>query len=73
MEWLEDKLAGRPGLWKVYCGLNFCKETRADGSVKADGVLFKIFSRVFYLKCACCSAVRGIIFGLLLGAVLWLR
>jgi hypothetical protein len=71
MEKFEQWLAKKPVLWRWYCALNFCKETYADGRVKVDGFWFRLFSRVFYLKCSCCSALRGLVVGFGLATLVW--
>jgi hypothetical protein len=68
IEALEAVIARHPTLWRLYVALNFCKEAYADGTPKVDGPLFNVFKRVFYLECACCAALRGILVGLLAGA-----
>jgi hypothetical protein len=70
MEALEAALSRRPRLWRIYLALNPCKEAYADGTFKTDGPAFKAFAAVFYLKCPCCAALRGLIAGLLLGLAL---
>jgi hypothetical protein len=67
MELIESRLEKHPGLWRVYLALNLCKSRYADGTVKEDGRLFRLFDRVFYLNCSCCAAVRGILAGLIAG------
>jgi hypothetical protein len=70
MELIESRLEKHPGLWRIYMVLNFCKSQYADGTVKTDGPLFRLFSRIFYLQCSCCAACRGILAGLIAGFVL---
>ena len=67
MDWLEAKIQRRPRLWALYLRLNFCKGQLADGSPKPESTLFRAFSRIFYLDCSCCAALRGLAFGFVLG------
>jgi hypothetical protein len=67
MEIFEAWLAKSPTLFRIYVALNFCKAEYADGTPKKEGVLFKLFSKLFYLQCSCCSALRGLLFGFILG------
>jgi hypothetical protein len=70
IEVLEAALARRPALWRIWCAVNFCKAEFADGTAKEDGPAFRLFRRIFHLECSCCSALRGILAGLLVGFVL---
>jgi hypothetical protein len=67
MDWLENRLQRFPRLWRLYMALNFCKNQYADGTLKTDGPVFRLFARVFYLNCSCCAALRGILAGLIIG------
>ena len=70
IEIFEDALMRRPRLWRAWVWLNPCKEAYADGAPKVDGPLFKAFAAVFYLKCSCCAAIRGLAIGLAAGFLL---
>jgi hypothetical protein len=73
MELLEEWVKKRPRLWRAYVYVNFCKSEYADGTLKDATLLFRLFSRVFYLECSCCSAIRGLLIGaLLVEAIRWL-
>jgi hypothetical protein len=67
MDRLEGWLSKSPRLWAVYVRLNFCKAQYADGTPKKDGIMFRIFSKVFYLDCSCCAALRGLLAGFAMG------
>jgi hypothetical protein len=67
MEIFESLLRRAPRLWALYLRLNPCKAELADGSPKPPGRLYDAFYRVFYLDCSCCSALRGLLAGFLLG------
>ena len=69
MDMLESVLQKLPRLWAFYLKWNFCKAHLADGSRKPDTIFSRIFERVFYLECSCCSALRGIVFGFVLGVL----
>ena len=69
MNLIEGILARFPRLWRLYVRLNFCKAELADGTPKADGLPFRIFSKVVHLECSCCAAVRGLAAGFALGVV----
>jgi hypothetical protein len=75
MTWIEAVLRRFPRLWAFYVKWNFCKGQLADGTAKPDSRLFRAFAWAFHLECSCCSALRGLIFGALLGAgvTLWLK
>jgi hypothetical protein len=68
MTLLESILMRFPRLWAAYVRWNFCKGQYADGTPKPESALFRAFARAFHLECSCCSALRGILFGLLVGA-----
>jgi hypothetical protein len=70
MEKLEAWIERYPRLWRAYVYLNFCKNAYADGLPKPDSRLFKLFYKIFYLDCSCCSAIRGLVFGTLFGLAL---
>jgi hypothetical protein len=73
MDALESVLIKYPRLWAKYIKWNFCKADLADGTSKKDSWLFDLYYKVFYLDCACCAALRGILFGLVVGLALgWL-
>jgi hypothetical protein len=68
MEIMEDRLRRFSlRLWSLYLRFNFCKDSFADGSPKPPSRLFDAYYAVFYLKCPCCAAARGMLAGLLLG------
>jgi hypothetical protein len=68
MEAMEALVERRyPRLWARYIALNFCKGELADGTVKPPSRPYDAFHALFYLKCPCCAALRGILFGLALG------
>jgi hypothetical protein len=67
MEILESVLVRFPRIWAAYLTWNFCKGELADGSPKPESLAFMAFRKIFYLDCACCAAVRGILAGLVLG------
>jgi hypothetical protein len=69
---LEDWLEKRPRLWSLYVRFNFCKGAYADGTPKKDGLLFRIFSKIFYLDCSCCAASRGLLIGFASGVAICL-
>jgi hypothetical protein len=74
LEIFERWLVKKPRLWRYYMALNPCKETYADGREKPESLAFKLFTYVFYLKCSCCSAIRGLVIGFILGlaaGVIW--
>jgi hypothetical protein len=64
---LEAILRRCPRLWAAYVRWNFCKGQYADGTPKPDSALFRAFAWTFHLECSCCSALRGILFGLAAG------
>lgn len=69
MDMFEDVLKRFPKLWAGYVRLNFCKPELADGTPKPESRVFNAFYRVFYMKCPCCSALRGLLAGFVLGWV----
>ncbi|MDR1079454.1 MAG: hypothetical protein LBQ79_00445 [Deltaproteobacteria bacterium] len=73
MEAMEDGLSRFPRPWAVYVRLNFCKGELADGTPKPPNRFYDLFYHLFYLKCPCCAALRGMLAGLVLGlGVSWL-
>jgi hypothetical protein len=70
MERFEAWLIKHPRLWSLYVRWNFCKPEYADGTLKEDTLFFKVFRKVFYLECSCCSALRGLLVGFILGVLI---
>jgi hypothetical protein len=67
METLEEALKRFPRLYKFYVGLNFCKGELPDGTEKPGNRFYDLFYHTFYLRCACCAALRGLAVGFVAG------
>jgi hypothetical protein len=67
MEILESVLSRFPRPWRAYLRWNFCKALDADGAPKPASRLYDLYAAVFYLRCPCCAALRGLALGFLLG------
>jgi len=71
IEIFEDILSNHfPKLYKSYMKYNFCKGEYADGTTKPDSKIFNLFSKIFYLECSCCAAIRGLVVGGILGCII---
>lgn len=64
--WLEKRY---PRIYARYLDYNFCKGYTIDGSEKPMSSAYRLFYKIFYLDCACCSALRGLIIGFILGVM----
>lgn len=69
MEQFEAWLEGKPRLWAWYLKYNFCKGFYADGTEKPDSRIYNLLNKIFYFECPCCSCLRSILFGLIVGWV----
>ena len=69
METFELFLERFPRLRAFYYKWNFCKGSYADGTPKPHTLFSRAFQKIFYLECSCCSAIRGLIAGFVLGVL----